>query len=177
MGRGNCCTFREHEGLFYVDKDFLDAYSRYIDEDDAWESRLKGELDFTELTDPAWGYDETESQYNLDAAISNFKSRIMARFKSFRPCDTWVKYREAHAILENSLFYIAVEDNEWSWAFELIQKEDPYDDHLSGLLAKHCQRYLDGIRDALFEDFESLGTYGCAWTHGTIHREDFRKSA
>ena len=37
--------------------------------------------------------------------------------------------------------------------------------------------YLDGIRDALFEDFESLGIYGCAWTHGTIHRKDFRKSA
>ena len=125
MGRGNCCTFGKHEGLFYVDNDYLDVFSRYIEEDDAWESRLKGELDFNELTDPAWGYDETESQYNLDAAISNFKSRIMARFKSFRPCDTWVKYREAHAILENSLFYIAVEDNEWSWAFELIQKEDP----------------------------------------------------
>lgn len=54
MGRGNCCTFGKHEGLFYVDKDFLDVYSRYIDEDDAWDSRLKGELDFTELTDPAW---------------------------------------------------------------------------------------------------------------------------
>ena len=85
MGRGNCCTFGKHEGLFYVDNDYLDVFSRYIEEDDAWESRLKGELDFNELTDPAWGYDETESQYNLDAAISNFKTRIMARFKVSGP--------------------------------------------------------------------------------------------
>lgn len=36
MGRGNCCTFGKHEGLFYVDNDYLDVFSRYIEEDDAW---------------------------------------------------------------------------------------------------------------------------------------------
>lgn len=62
MGRGNCCTFGKHEGLFYVDNDYLDVFSRYIEEDDAWESRLKGELDFNELTDPAWGYDDSHRE-------------------------------------------------------------------------------------------------------------------
>ena len=28
MGRGNCCTFNEAEGLYYVDNDFLDVYKR-----------------------------------------------------------------------------------------------------------------------------------------------------
>lgn len=35
--------------------------------------------------------------------------------------------------MESKLFYVAVQDNEWSLAVELIQKEPPYDDHLGGL--------------------------------------------
>ena len=69
-------------------------------------------------------------------------------------------------LLSNDLFYIVLEDNEWSIAVELIQK----DDVSYGLQKKHHQTYLDGIRDCLFEQVETLGIYGGAWTSGEITR-------
>ena len=42
-------------------------------------------------------------------------------------------------IMENSLFEIIIEDNEWSYAIKLIQKEDDWDNHLEGLQKKHYQ--------------------------------------
>lgn len=79
--------------------------------------------------------------------------------------------REKHAILQNQLFYIALEDNEWSLAVELLQKDEDWSDGWrQNLQKRHFQRYLDGIRDSLFEQFESLGIRTGAWTSGTIHR-------
>ena len=71
--------------------------------------------------------------------------------------------------MENSLFEIKIVDNEWSYAIELIQKENDYDDCLSGLQKKHYQSYLDGMKDILLGMFPEIGCYcGNPWTHGTI---------
>ena len=91
--------------------------------------------------------------------------------------DVWIRTGaygdyDRRVIMENSLFYIAVQDNQWSVAVELIQKEDPYDDHLSGLQARHYQRYLEGMKKCLLERLPSIGTYGGAWTSGRITREE-----
>ena len=83
-------------------------------------------------------------------------------------CDQWIS-RYEHAILENALFYIVVEDNEWSVAIKLIQKED-WLLNLDGLQAKHYQSYLNGMKDCLFEQFDELGTYGGPWTSGRIRK-------
>ena len=67
--------------------------------------------------------------------------------------------------------YFALEDNEWSLAVELLQRDEGWgDDWRQNLQKRHFQRYLDGIRDSLFEQFESLGAYSGAWTSKTIHR-------
>ena len=68
--------------------------------------------------------------------------------------------------MESGLFYIAVEDNQWSLAIELIQKEAPYDDHLSGLQGLHFRRYLDGMKTCLLERLPSIGIRTGAWTSG-----------
>lgn len=172
MGRGNCCVNGEYEGLYFVDNDFLHVYEN----EDNDEPVLMGELSYSQLASGDWSFSEVLTDIRYEDTLANFIQRIQHKFKSFRPCDKWVS-REEHAILENALFYIVTEDNEWSIAFKLLQKEDPYDDHLSGLQKRHFQLYLDGMRDALFEDFPSLGIYKCAWTHGVISREDFKKSA
>ena len=75
-------------------------------------------------------------------------------------------------ILENELFEIEIEDNQWSYAVKLIQKECWYDNHLEGLQKKHYENYLNGIKNILLEMFPSIGCYGGAWTHGIIKRED-----
>ena len=58
-----------------------------------------------------------------------------------------------------------------SRAVELLQRDEGWgDDWRQNLQKRHFQRYLDGIRDSLFEQFESLGAYSGAWTSKTIHR-------
>ena len=73
--------------------------------------------------------------------------------------------------MENDLFYIVTEDNEWSMAIKLIQKEDA-----SGYLqSKTYEKYLNGIRDCLFMQFDELGVYAGPWTSGTIYKKDYVK--
>ena len=169
MGRGNVCVTGKYEGLFYIDNDDLDLY--YAVNDDDAEEVFRKSLNYEDLTSGEWELDTDLTRLNWDDVVYNFTSAFTKRFPSFSICSKWMdKYRDATAIMENNLFWVAVEDNEWSVAVKLIQKEDPYDNHLEGLQKRHYQRYLDGIRDALFEQFDELGTYAGAWTSGCIKR-------
>ena len=103
--------------------------------------------------------------------LQSFKTPCRKKFPSFTPCNKWTNGGQ-RAVLQNQLFYVALEDNEWSLAVELIQKEAPWPQSYDGLQHKHYQRYLAGIRDTLFEQFESLGIYTGPWTSKTIHRSD-----
>lgn len=75
-------------------------------------------------------------------------------------------------MLESNLFYICAEDNEWSTAIELIQKDSPYDDHLVGLQKTHFAKYLDGMKEALLNSLPCIGFYTGPWTHGVLTREE-----
>lgn len=167
MGKGNCCVFGPYEGLYYIDNNHIHAYHRF---DDDTEIRMLGELDYCELTSGSWVFDELESHFNWERTVSDLKDNLKARFHSLTDSDKWLSRTET-AILENGLFYIAVEDNEWSMAVKLIQKNNPYRD-LSGLQSKQYQHYLNGILTELLTMFESVGTYKGAWTSGTITRAD-----
>lgn len=176
MGRGNVCVTGPCEGLYYIDN--KDLYCYHPMGDEYWEtddSRLLRSVSYEDIQN--WEYDDLATQWWIDDVLEAFVESIKQRFSSFESCDEWLRNglygrTERHAILENRLFYIALEDNEWSLAVELIQKEDPYDNHLEGLQKRHFQGYLDGIRDSLFEQFETLGIRAGAWTSGTIRREE-----
>lgn len=139
MGRGNSRTTGKYEGLYYLDYDF-------------WRDPDDEEFKFFQ-----WDYEDDMS------AVAH---AIRQRFPSFSPCDTWIN-RDAHAILENGLFYIALEDNQWSVAVKLLQKED-WHTSLEGLQAGLYQRYLSGIKAILLRMFGKIGVYSGPWTHGTI---------
>lgn len=170
MGRGNVCVTGPYEGMFYIDNDDLHEYRREDEGTDELESRLMGDLSYEELTSGDWKFDEWQSNLNWEDAKRNLIHALMAKFPSLRECNTWIEH-DRFALLENNLFYIAAADNEWSMAVMLVQKEHWCYDY-SGLQKQHYQRYLDGIRDALFEQFETLGTYGGAWTSGRISRKE-----
>lgn len=153
MGRGNACVFGEYEGLYYIDwsnfsSEFEDEHGNVIQDYDLQREEWEG---------------------SLEQFINDFTKR----FKSFSECDEWISDSEK-AVLENSLFYIVVEDNEWSIAIKLIQKEQEYYDrgNIENLQAKHYKAYLDGMRDCLFNQFEELGVYGGPWTSGRIRRTE-----
>lgn len=149
MGRGNACVFGKYEGLYYVDWD------NFIHELDG------GERDYG-----------LERWYWEDS-LETFCNDFLKKYKSFTKCGKgiWTR-RNEKAVLESTLFYIVVEDNEWSVAIKLIQKEQPYyvNGNYENLQKGLHQKYLEGMKECLFNQFEELGTYGGAWTSGRIKR-------
>ena len=165
MGRGNVCVFGDSEGLYYVDRDYLDFYVPIDGEAD--EGKFLGELSHNDFSD--YEYDEFLSRIYYEDFISDFIYFMTKKFKSFTKTGD-----EYGVILQNDLFEIEIEDNQWSYAVKLIQKEDDYDNHLEGLQKKHYKNYLNGMKNVLLELFPTIGSYGGAWTSGRITREDAR---
>lgn len=162
MGRGNVCTFGKYEGLYYADRDYLDFYVPIDGEAD--KGKMLEEMEHNDFDN--YEYDEFISQANYEDFISEFISLFRLKFKSFSATG-----KDYGVIMENNLFEIEVEDNEWSYAVKLIQKEDYYN-NLEGLQKKHHGNYLEGIKTVLLEIFPSIGCYCGAWTSGRITRED-----
>lgn len=162
MGRGNICVSGKYEGLYYADRDYIDYYVPIDGEAD--EGKFLEEMEYNDFDN--FEYDEFLSRANYEDFVSEFKSMMQKKFKSF--CDTENDYG---TILENDLFEIEIEDNEWSYAVKLIQKEH-WCFSLEGLQAKHYMNYLEGIKRILLEIFPVIGCYSGAWTSGRIKRED-----
>lgn len=164
MGRGNVCVWGDYEGLWYVDRDYLDCYtSKFENEDGEYEDKMLGEIEYDEFG--SYEYDYVLSEIYYDEFIIEFVKMMEKKFNSF--ASTGDKYG---SIMENNLFEIQIEDNQWSYAVKLIQKENPYDDCLRGLQKKHYQNYLEGMKDILLDMFPSIGCYSGAWTSGVIKR-------
>lgn len=180
MGRGNVCVTGKYEGLYYIDNDDFHVYRRdEPDSDEEFETRLLKNLSYQELTGGEWSFDEWGTREEESDILECFIEGFTRMFPSFeRPTkDTWLTEpgfggSSKRVLLESKLFYIALEDNEWSLAVELLQKGDPYDDHLSGLQGRHHLNYLDVIKRCLLEVLPGIGTYKGAWTSGRITREE-----
>ena len=173
MGRGNVCTAGSYEGLFYIDNEDLDVYRK----DDCYaeypETGLARDLGFVEITNGEWLYDEIGTMEEIDDVLECFMEDFTQKFPSFCRCkpNEWISNTQ-RVLLMSSLFCIAVEDNEWSLAVELIQRVNPDNDSNVGLQKRHYQCYLDGMKSALLNRLSSIGCYTGAWTHGTITREE-----
>lgn len=155
MGAGNTCVFGDYEGLYYLAWDNFP--SEYEDEN--------GEL----ITE-----DYEMQRMLFEDSLFEFMYSFKRKFKSFSReiKDEWLDNNQK-IILENKLFYIVIEDNQWSMAIKLIQKEQSYysDGNIEGLQKRHYKNYLKGIRESLFEQFKEIHCYGGAWTSGKIKRD------
>ena len=161
MGRGNTCVFGKYEGLYYVDRNYLDCYiAKEMNDDGEYEEKMLGDISMEEF--PNFDYDYALSEMYYEDFLEEFIYKMENKFKSFAHTG-----KDYGTVMENNLFEIEIEDNEWSYAVKLIQKEDDWDNHLEGLQKKHYENYLDGIKNILLEMFPSIGCYGGAWTHGT----------
>lgn len=176
MGRGNVCTFGKYEGLYYIDNDHIHVYCDSEDTGDYPETRLMSDLNFEELTGHRWFYDEEGTMNEWDDILEFFMDEFTRRFPSFKRKATcpgqWIKsYRygdfNRRIILESKLFYICVEDNEWSMAVELIQKEEPWGDvWMENLQKRLYEKYLAAMKKVLLMRVPSIYAYGGAWTPG-----------
>lgn len=169
MGRGNCCVSGKYEGLYYIDNEDLHLYTPRGET--AWEDvelKLLRDITCEEMND--WDYSPIDTEQWFHDVMEEFKSEFVHRFPSFKPCDTWAT-RNSRAILENGLFYIAFEDNEWSTAVELLQKE-VLERHIEPLQKRLYSTYLEGIRDALFKQFDHIYIRTGPWTSSALSREE-----
>lgn len=176
MGRGNVRVTEPCEGLYYVDYADLHYY-RNIDTD---ETRLLRDISIDDMRSGRWEIDESLSDREERDAIRLFSDKFTKAFPSFHElsehtcrCSHFCKY-----ILESDLFLICVEDNEWSIAIELIQKDgcsDCQQAWLFGLQKRYYRRYLDEMKKILLEQYESIGIYSGPWTSGIITREEESK--
>lgn len=150
MGRGNVCTNGKHEGLFYID---WDNFSTEYDD---------GEGSVT-TNDYEWQHEQYEDDKH------EIVTEFCNKFHSFSKCDKWISSEE-RAIAENNLFYLVSQDNQWSIAIKLIQKDNDWN-NVEGLQGKHFPTYFEGLKNVLFMFYDELGTYGGAWTSGRIRRD------
>ena len=152
MGRGNVCVHGKYEGLYYIN------WNNFSSE---WEDE-NGIIikDDYELQNEEW-----------ENSLFQFKEDMKQRFKSFRDSESYLGNSEK-IVLENELFYIVTEDNEWSIAIKLIQKEQGYYSrgNIENLQSRKYQIYLEGMKECLFEQFDEIGVYGGAWTSGRIQK-------
>ena len=155
MGRGNVCTFGQAEGLYFVDNEFLDVYSKKNED---------GELEYATLR-------EADNGFEYDEFKKRFAEAMKERFRSFDYIGKWIS-NDRFALLENKLFYVVLEDNQWSIAVELIQKEGEYGgEELVGLQMGLYLKYLEGMKNILLDMHGEVGTYSGAWTSGRIVKE------
>jgi hypothetical protein len=185
MGRGNVCVNGDYEGLWYVDNDYINWYHKKGDtyEYDDYDEYHKLQKDLTsdEFSSDTWSFDWLHTDAELDWLLGTFEDRFMQRFSSFEYCDENADHHTlwwrngGRAVLENELFWIVVQDNEWSIAIELIQKEDDYDNHLLGLQKRHYERYLNAMAEILLELVPDIYAYSGAWTSRKVTAESFRK--
>lgn len=176
MGRGNVCTTGPYEGVFYIDNDDLRVYRKLNPAGD-YEDCLQRDLDDADIAGPDWYLDDAGSGCEEEDVLACFCSEMQRLCPSFKPVaneNVWLGM-ECRVILENELFYICIEDNEWSLAVELIQK-DGYSDcqsaWLSSLQRAKYKRYLECMKTALLTRLPEIGTYAGAWTSGRITREE-----
>ena len=177
MGRGNVCVTGSYEGLFYIDNDDLRVYRR----NDPTPKRRKPAYSATSVTKTFRAMNGflmrsgavTRKKTFSNASVPNCGSSAPAF--SLRPTRTSGSAMSVGSSLENELFYICVEDNAWSLAVELVQK-DSYSDcenaWLSGLQRTKYKRYLECMKTALLTRLPEIGTYAGAWTSGRITREE-----
>ncbi len=180
MGRGNVCVTGRCEGLFYIDNDLFHVYRRDDPNDEDPETRLMDDLEYAELTGGEWYMDEVETEEEQDDIEECFMDGFTRMFRSF--CRVHPNkllkngaYGDAsrRVILESGLFYVCIEDNEWSVAIELVQKKEPYGEPwMENLQQALFEKYLDGMKKCLLDRLPRIGTYKGAWTCGELRRED-----
>ena len=166
MGRGNCnVNTTAGECVFYVDNDLLQIY---YNKSNPEETVFGKEL--TTSTMGQYEYDQDESQKFFEEQLNTIKSQLMKKFKSLKEADYW-SGRSKHIVLENNMYGIALEDNEWSVAFELIMKIDGN----PGLKKHNAKSFGKGLRDILIKNFGTIHIRTSAWTSAELTKDIARK--
>lgn len=166
MGYANVAADYKDD-LLYVPYDYLSIYTK----NNQKIIKHGNEIASEEIED--YEYNKKLSQLEFDEFKERFCTDMQKKFKSLQPVDRW-KGRYQHIILENSLFEIALQDNQWSIAVELLNRDDyPYSKNFQ---TSKFPAFFKGMRDILFTYFDKLYIRTGAYTSKAITKESIAQS-
>lgn len=113
--------------------------------------------------------------WNWDDDPENIRAMLMARYKSFGPCDKWLD-RESYVFAQNRLFYVGIADNEWGAAIFLTPRDDGF---VRSVQRRYYPIYKAAI-EALLCDLvgaENVRIRTSAWTSQSLAVDDETKGA
>lgn len=147
-------------GLFYIDYKDIFHYNKPNESDFLKEK----EINPADLEN--YEFNQTISQAYYDKCLDKISTYLADKFDSISKVDE--REKKKHIIAKNHLFEIAIEDNNWSVAIQLL----PIKKANKGLQKQMYYAFLHGLRNALFEEFDTLYVRNGSWSQIPITKND-----
>lgn len=162
MSRGNV-NVSLRDGLYYVHYDSINLYRSVSDKEDI---RMKKDIPAGQTG--KYNLDLTVSQANYNAWLETFLTAMQKRYPSLKRVDRYEK-RGQRLVLENSMFQVMIEDNEWSFAVELISNRKA---KYQGLQKHLFGQFLKGMREILLQITETIYVRSGSWRAEPFTKQD-----
>lgn len=153
------------DALYFVHYDTVELYKNKHNPLD-----IRPKADIPAGKEADYKFDAETSQKKYDEYIDTFCRLMRRRLPSLKPVQNTERSRRK-ILLQNSMFSIAVEDNNWSFAVELLSRpECPY----KSLQKHHFASFVKGMQDCLFILFNEIYVRTGSWTADPITKANAR---
>lgn len=147
-------------GLFYIDYKDIFIYNKPNDSNFIKQKDINPD----ELNNYEFNQDASQAHYNN--CIDKISDYMANNFDSMLKTD--LREKKKHIIAANQLFQVTLEDNDWSVAVQLL----PVKKANKGLQKQMYYAFLHGLRNALFEQFDTLYVRNGSWSQIAITKND-----
>jgi hypothetical protein len=147
-------------GLFYIDYKDIFIYNKPNDSNFIKQKDINPD----ELTN--YEFNQAASQAHYNNCIDKISDYMANNFDSMLKTD--LREKKKHIIAANQLFQVTLEDNDWSVAVQLL----PVKKANKGLQKQMYYAFLHGLRNALFEQFNTLYVRNGSWSQIAITKND-----
>lgn len=147
-------------GLFYIDYKDIFIYNKPNDSNFIKQKDINPD----ELNNYEFNQDASQAHYNN--CIDKISDYMANNFDSMLKTD--LREKKKHIIAVNQLFQVTLEDNDWSIAVQLL----PVKKANKGLQKQMYYAFLHGLRNALFEQFDTLYVRNGSWSQIDITKND-----
>lgn len=143
-----------NEQLYYID--FEEVY-QYHHKNNKTQKKCGTDLTADEKDD--YIFDLNASQEAFNQFVNTFRSVFTQNYKSFQSVDEYRGRNKQHIILANNMFEIAIENNDWSFAVELLRK--PVKNNLQDTL---FETFKTGLEHTLKGFFQTIYIRTGSWS-------------
>lgn len=150
-------TVKHNEGLFFVNLNDILVYHKKRHPDIFCVKK-----DIPQGEEDNYIIDKEKSQYRYDRFKEKFCEEMQTRCKSLQPGVSGKKFintTKQKLILENKLFRIVFENNQWSIAVKLLRKDDAN----QGIAQQTFETFLQHTKDALLMQMPEIYVRNGSW--------------